>query len=86
MTAAAQDTLKELTLPILAPLMLPDVSMTKKLQLICSTYNVLLCDHVIYAPNGIYSFYHEKQLQGISSKFSLSVLSEEVGNGKREEK
>ena len=63
-----------------------DVAMTKKLQLICSTYNVLLCDHVIYAPNGIYSFYHEKQLQGISSKFSLSVLSEEVGNGKREEK
>lgn len=63
-----------------------DVAMTKKLQLICSTYNVLLCDHVIYSPSGIYSFYHEKQLQEISSKFSLSVLSEEVDDGKREER
>lgn len=62
-----------------------DVEMTKKCQLICSTYNVLLCDHIIYSPKGIYSFYHSKQLQEISSKFSLSILSEGESDGKREE-
>lgn len=54
-----------------------DVETTKRCQLICSSYNIILCDHVIYSPNGIYSFYHSKDLQGISLGFSLSTLSRE---------
>ena len=54
-----------------------DIEMTKKCQLICSAYSIMLCDHVIYAPNGVYSFYCSKDLQPISEQFSLSVLAGE---------
>lgn len=54
-----------------------DIEMTKKCQLICSMFGVMLCDHVIYSPKGVFSFYYTKNLQGISLKYSLSALSEE---------
>ena len=54
-----------------------DELVTSKLQLVCSFHNVLLCDHVIYAPNGMYSYYLSGKLVDISSHFSLSGILEE---------
>lgn len=55
-----------------------DDAMTKNCQLLCSMHNRLLCDHVIYAPNGVYSYYLSERMQGISRRYS-------VGNFRMEE-
>ena len=53
-----------------------DDFMTMKCQLICSLQNVLLCDHVIYSPEGAYSYYRKGRLQEISAQYSVnSVLA-----------
>ena len=33
-----------------------DNKTTKKIQLICTLNNILFCDHIIYAPQGVYSY------------------------------
>ena len=33
-----------------------DDTTTRKLQMLCALHNVLLCDHYIYAPDGVYSY------------------------------
>ena len=48
-----------------------DNYMTRKCQLICSMQNVLLCDHIIYAPTGLYSYYHEGELKTITERYSV---------------
>ena len=48
-----------------------DDYMTMKCQLICSMQNVLLCDHIIYAPSGLYSYYHEGRLKNITERYSV---------------
>ncbi|MBQ7948270.1 MAG: RadC family protein [Clostridia bacterium] len=54
-----------------------DDTMTKNLQMLCSMHNRLLCDHIIYAPNGVYSYYLSGKLQEISENYSISkVLGE----------
>jgi DNA repair protein RadC len=53
-----------------------DDRMTAKLQMLCSMHNLLLCDHIIYAPNGMYSYYLNGDLQNISQKYSSSSLFE----------
>ncbi|MBQ7830661.1 MAG: RadC family protein [Clostridia bacterium] len=53
-----------------------DDQMTAKLQMLCSMHNLLLCDHIIYAPNGMYSYYLNGDLQNISQKYSSSNLFE----------
>ncbi len=53
-----------------------DDFMTMKCQLICSLQNVLLCDHFIYAAEGVYSYYQNGRLQEISAHYSVNnVLS-----------
>ena len=47
---------------------------TRQIQLICSTQNVLLCDHIIYAPNGVYSYYLSGQLKKITAEYSLKGM------------
>ncbi len=54
-----------------------DDTSTRKAQLICNFHNVLLCDHIIFAPEGVFSYYMSGRLQEISENYSLeSVLSE----------
>ena len=54
-----------------------DDGVTKNLQMLCSIHNRLLCDHIIYAVDGIYSYYLSGRLQEISEKFSIDrVLGE----------
>lgn len=49
---------------------------TRQFQLICSIHNVLFCDHYIYSPAGIYSYYRSGRMRDISKAFSIgSVLS-----------
>jgi DNA repair protein RadC len=53
-----------------------DDETTKKIQLICSFHNVLLCDHFIYSPTGVYSYYETGKMQEITQNCSLfNVLS-----------
>lgn len=37
---------------------------TKNCQALCQMHNVLFCDHYIYAPDGIYSYYQSGKLAG----------------------
>jgi DNA repair protein RadC len=48
-----------------------DDTMTKNCQVLCSMHNRLLCDHVIYAPNGVYSYYLSDCMQSISKQYSI---------------
>ena len=58
-----------------------DDAMTQNMQLMCSMHNLLLCDHVIYAPNGLYSYYLSGRLLGISKKYSLNnLINKQKGN------
>ena len=47
-----------------------DETMTKNCQMLCSLNNRLFCDHIIYAPSGIYSYYLSGRLREISENYS----------------
>ena len=51
-----------------------DDVMTKNLQMLCSMHNRLLCDHIIYATNGVYSYYMSGRLSAISQRFSFDAM------------
>ena len=51
-----------------------DDDTTRKCQMLCSFHNVMLCDHFIYAPRGVYSYYLSGKLQEISEGFSMEKL------------
>lgn len=52
---------------------------TYQFQLICSYHNVLFCDHFIYSPAGIYSYYRSGRMKQISENFSIgSILKKGV--------
>ena len=56
-----------------------DNLMTQNCQLICSVHNVLLCDHVIYSPEGVYSYYKTGELQKIMEQNSVyGMLNGEI--------
>ena len=58
-----------------------DDAMTQNMQLMCSMHNLLLCDHVIYAPNGLYSYYLSGRMADISRKYSFdSLINKQKGN------
>ena len=61
-----------------------DDEMTRICQLICSSLNVMFCDHVIVAKGGMYSYYSAGEMQRISKKYSVQRLAEE--EGKKQEK
>ena len=59
-----------------------DDRMTKNLQILCSTHNRLLCEHIIYAPNGMYSYYCSGELEKITNHYSVqNVLKGRVYHG-----
>ena len=49
-----------------------DDMMTKNCQMLCSMHNKLFCDHNIYAPNGMYSYYLSGRMGDISKNYSVS--------------
>lgn len=51
-----------------------DIEMTKKCQFICSSNNVILCDHLICSGSGVFSFYKSGLLRDISKEFSIDRL------------
>ena len=53
-----------------------DDLMTAKLQMLCSMHNLLLCDHIVYSPSGIYSYYLNGDLKKISEQYSSNSLFE----------
>ena len=54
-----------------------DDLMTKNMQVLCSMHNLLLCDHIICAQNGIYSYYLSDRLKDISKEYSIDTLIQE---------
>ena len=53
-----------------------DEEMTRQCQLLCSSHNVIFCDHLIYAKDGVYSYYASGKLRDISKKYSVAALVE----------
>lgn len=51
-----------------------DEEMTKRVQLVCGSHNVIFLDHVILAENGVYSYYLSGEMQKISKAFSMDSL------------
>jgi DNA repair protein RadC len=47
---------------------------TRQFALICSFHNVFLCDHYIYSPQGVYSYYQSGRLQEIAQEFAICSL------------
>ena len=58
-----------------------DHEMTKKIQWMCSFHNLLLCDHVVCGSDGVYSYYKEGKLGGISRSCSILQLLAEGNYG-----
>lgn len=59
-----------------------DDDATRRCQLLCSCHNVLFCDHLICASDGVYSYYLSGRLKKISETFSLSgVIKINEGEG-----
>ena len=53
-----------------------DDETTRNCQMLCSMHNRLLCEHVICAQDGIFSYYLSGRLQEISERYSASALKE----------
>ena len=51
-----------------------DDETTGLFQVVCSMHGVILCDHCIYSPKGVYSYYLSGNLQKISKSFSFEGL------------
>jgi DNA repair protein RadC len=54
-----------------------DDEMTKNCQMLCSMHNRLLCEHVICAQDGVYSYYLSGRLQEISNRYAAAKLLNE---------
>ena len=44
---------------------------TNKCQMVCSFHNIMFCDHIVYAPNGVFSYYNSGKLKEISKEYSM---------------
>ena len=51
-----------------------DDQMTVKCQLLCSFHNVLLCDHIIYSKQGVFSYYLSGRMKKISKSYSMQSV------------
>lgn len=51
-----------------------DDKTTEKVQMLCSLQSVLLCDHYIYAPDGVYSYRESGRLQALYANNQFSKL------------
>ena len=47
---------------------------TRKCQMLCSCHNVVLCDHLIVAPGGVYSYYMSGKMKEFSENYSVDSL------------
>lgn len=56
-----------------------DDKTTNQIQLICSIHNVLFCDHYIYSPVGVYSYYRSGRMKEINREFSIGAILKERG-------
>ncbi len=56
-----------------------DLETTRRCQLVCNMHGVLLCYHIIYAKDGVYSYYLSGRLQAISHNFSVNTITLEEG-------
>ncbi len=54
-----------------------DDEMTKNCQILCSMHNRLLCEHVICARDGLFSYYLSGRMQEISEHYSATELLNE---------
>jgi len=54
-----------------------DDRMTKNCQMLCSMHNRLFCDHITYAPNGMYSYYLSGRMKDISQNYSVCKFLED---------
>lgn len=50
-----------------------DDQMTLQCQFVCSMHGVLLCDHLIYSTQGVYSYYLAGRLQQLSEKLKQNI-------------
>ena len=62
-----------------------DDETTSRCQVVCSMHGVIFCDHYIYSPQGVYSYYLSGELREISEVFSLDKLisEQEEKDGRR---
>ena len=58
-----------------------DDQMTLQCQMVCSMHGVLLCDHLIYSPQGVYSYYLAGRLKEISKKYSMQNITGRQNKG-----
>ncbi len=68
-----------------------DDEATRKLQLICSMNGMLLCDHIVFGPNGAYSYYQSGELPRINRNYSVRTtirdkLRKEIEEGREDER
>ena len=56
-----------------------DEEMTRKCQILCSMHNIMFCDHVIYAKDGVYSYYLSGRMQEIGAEYSLDSIMKARG-------
>ncbi|MBQ5926993.1 MAG: hypothetical protein IIX01_03615 [Clostridia bacterium] len=61
-----------------------DESATCQIQIICSMYHVALCDHYIYSPAGIFSYYDNRRLSEISRRYAINNIVEKREKEKKE--
>lgn len=56
-------------------------------QVVCSMHGIILCDHCIYSPYGVYSYYLSGRLKEISSIYSIDKLTadKEGNSGTKDE-
>lgn len=52
-----------------------DDEMTVRFQVFCGVHNILLCDHFIYSPTGIYSYYKSGKLVQMSRELAPKTLA-----------
>ena len=52
-----------------------DDEATKCAQLVCNVHDVLLCDHVIFSTEGVYSYYLSGRMAEISRQYSFSQIA-----------
>ncbi len=60
-----------------------DHNLTKQCQCLCSFHNLLLCEHIVCGPDGIFSYYQEGLLKGISKTCSIKQLLAEGNYGEK---
>ena len=51
-----------------------DDETTNRCQVVCSMHGVIFCDHYIYSPYGVYSYYLSGHLKKVSEVFSIDKL------------